>query len=178
MKEKKSRFWFIATVVLATMYLTSNPTLTGKVSSQLTKLWQGVITRVKVPQTPSSTVSSKQQQTVNSPQPIGPYFEQEGVERSDPQEEAVSGQTARVGADRKDDEKVIQESEAQGTTADEVTMQDILVGPQEKPPVGVRGNPATEESGMELETVKEIYARHLEALKILNSEADSEKDEK
>ena len=57
MKAKTSRFWFIATVVLATMYLTSNPTLTSKVGLQLAKLWQVVISRVKVPQPPAGTIS-------------------------------------------------------------------------------------------------------------------------
>ena len=57
MKEKTSRFWFIATVMLAAMYLTSNPTLTSEVGSQLSELWRGVISRVKVLQPPASTES-------------------------------------------------------------------------------------------------------------------------
>ena len=178
MKAKTSRFWFIATVVLATMYLTSNPTLTGKVGSQLAKLWQEVITKVKVPQTPSGTVSPKQQKTLKSSQRVGPDFEEQRAKRSDPQEELASGQTVRAGADDKGEEKVVQENQRQGTAVDEVRMQDILIEPQEKPPAGVSGGPAIDANDMELETVKEIYARHLEALKILNSEAGSEKDEK
>jgi len=178
MKEKTSRFWFIATVVLAAMYLTSNPTLTRRVGSQLSELWQGIISRVRVTKPPTGTISPEQQQLAVPRRPVEPNLEQQRQEIIDPQTEAAQRPTERVGADGKNDEKAAQESQAQGSTVPEVTMKDVLIQPQEKPPAGLSGSPAINEKDMPLEIVKEIYTLHLEALKILNSEVGSKKDEK
>ena len=177
MKEKTSRFWFIATVVLAAMYLTSNPTLTSKVGSQLSELWQGVISRVRVPQPLANTESTEQQQLAEPQRLVGPFLEQQEQQRSDPEEETALLQDERVGGDGKDHERVVQQTQPQGSTAPAVKMKDVLRPPQQRPQAGVSGKPATNEKYMPLEIVKEIYARHLEALKILNSRAGSEKHE-
>jgi hypothetical protein len=175
MKEKTSSIWFIATVVLAAMYLTSNPTLTSKVGSQLSEVWQGVISRVRAPQPPANTRSTEQQQLAEPQRLLGPTLEQQEQQRSDSEEEAALLQDERVGGDGKDHERVVQQTQPQGSTPPEITMKDVLAKPQEKPQAGVSGKPATDEKDMPLEIVKEIYARHLEALKILNSRAGSEK---
>jgi len=177
MKEKTSRFWFIATVVLAAMYLTSNPTLTRKVGSQLSEVWQGVISRVRAPQPVANTESAEQQHLTEPQRLVGPTLEQQEQQRSDSEEEAALLQDERVGGDGNDHERVVQQTQPQGSTAPEVKMKDVLAQPQEKPQAGVSGKPATNEKDMPLEIVKEIYARHLEALKILNSRAGSEKHE-
>ena len=177
MKEKTSSIWFIATVVLAAMYLTSNPTLTSKVGSQLSEVWQGVISRVRAPQPPANTRSTEQQQLAEPQRPVGPTLEQQEQQRSDSKEEAALLQDERVGGDGKDHERVVQQTQPQGSPAPEITMKDVLAKPQERSQAGVSGKPATNEKDMPLEIVKEIYARHLEALKILNSRAGSEKHE-
>ena len=178
MKEKTSSIWFIATVVLAAMYLTSNPTLTSKVGSQLSEAWQGVISRVRAPQPLANTESMEQQQLAEPQRPVGPTLEQQEQQRSDSDEEAAPLQDERVGGDGKDHEKVVQQTQPQRSTPPEVMMKDVLVKPQERSQAGVGGKLATNEKDMPLEIVKEIYARHLEALKILNSKPDSEKNEK
>jgi len=177
MKEKTSRFWFIATVVLAAMYLTSNPTLTSKVGSQISELWQGVISRVKAPQPLANTESTEQQQLAEPQRLVGPTLEQQEQQGSDSKEEAALLQDERVGGDGKDRERVVQQTQPQGSPAPAVKMKDVLRSPQQRPQAGMSGKPATNEKDMPLEIVKEIYARHLEALKILNSRAGSEKHE-
>ena len=177
MKEKTSRFWFIATVVLAAMYLTSNPTLTRKVGSQLSEVWQGVISRVRAPQPVANTEITEQQHLTEPQRPVGTILEQQEQQRSDSEEEAALLQDERVGGDGKDHERVVRQTQPQGSPAPEVKMKDVLRQPPEKPQAGVSAKPATNEKDMPLEIVKEIYARHLEALKILNSRAGSEKHE-
>jgi hypothetical protein len=177
MKEKTSSFWFIATVVLAAMYLTSNPTLTRKVGSQLSEIWQGVISRVKAPQPLATTENTEQKQLAEPQRLVGPTSEQQEQQRSDSDEETALLQNARVGGDGKDQERVDQQTQPQRPTPPEVKMKDVLRQPQERPQAGVSGKSETNEKDMPLEIVKEIYARHLEALKILNSKPESEKNE-
>jgi hypothetical protein len=57
----------------------------------------------------------------------------------------------------------------------EVKMQDVLISQKGSPQPEVSGKVSMNEKYIPLEALKEIYAKHLEALKILNSKPGSEK---
>jgi hypothetical protein len=178
MKENTSRFWFVATVVLAAMYLMSNPTLTSKLVNGLSELWQGVISRVKAPEITAKVDPRSQNPLAEPKQAVNPILEQLEQHGGGTEAEAVRQNGERLAGDSEGDEKVVQETKPGSSTAPEVRMEDVLIPEKEKSPAGVSNSPAVDEKDLPLEVLKEIYARHLEALKILNTEADSDKNEK
>ena len=175
MKEKTSQFWFMATVVLAAMYVISNPAITSEVGSQLSELWQAVISRVKAPEPLANT---EPHSLVTPNQLARAILEQPEHKISDEKEEAAPQQDEQVGKKGQDPERVVQKTQPQGSVAPEVTMQDVLLSQKKSPQPEVSAKDSMNEKYIPLEALKEIYARHLEALKILNSKPDSEKNEK
>ena len=175
MKDKTSQFWFMATVVLAAMYLISNPAMTSKVGSQLSEFWQAVISRVKAPEPLANT---EQHSLATSKQLARAILEQPEHKISDAKEETSLQQDEKVGEHGEDHERVVQETQPHGSVVPEVKMQDVLISQKGSPQPEVSGKVSIDERYIPLEPLKEIYARHLEALKILNSKPGSEKNEK
>jgi hypothetical protein len=174
MKDKTSQFWFVATVVLAAMYVISNPAITSKVGTQLSEFWQAVITRVQAPQ-PSASTEPHSLATPN--QLARANLEQPEHKISETQEEAAPQQDEQVGENVQDPEKVAQNTQPHGSSAPEVKMQDVLISQKKSPQPEVSAKVSMNEKYIPLEVLKEIYAKHLEALKILNSKPGSEKNE-
>jgi hypothetical protein len=57
------RFWLMATLVLATVYLISNPTMASKLGSQTSRIWQLVISKVvKVPELVATITPAEQEE--------------------------------------------------------------------------------------------------------------------
>jgi hypothetical protein len=175
MKDKTSQFWFMATVVLAAMYLISNPAMTGEVGSQLSAFWQAVISRVKAPEPLANT---EQHSLATSRQVARAILEQPEHKISDAKEETALQQDEKVGEYSEDHERVVQKTQPHGSVVPEVKMQDVLISQKGSPQAEVSGKVSINEKYIPLEALKEIYARHLEALKILNSKPGSEKNEK
>lgn len=175
MKDKTSQFWFMATVVLAAMYLISNPAMTSKVGSQLSEFWQAVISWVKAPEPLANT---EQHSSATAKQVARAILEQPEHKISDAKEETALQQDEKVGENGEGHERVVQKTQPHGSVVPEVKMQDVLISQKESPQPEVSGKVSINEKYIPLEALKEIYARHLEALKILNSKPGSEKNEK
>lgn len=178
MKDKTSQFWFMATVVLAAMYLISNPAMTSKVGSQLSEFWQAVISRVKAPEPLANTEQAGQHSLATPRQVARAILEQPEHKISDAKEETALQQDEKVGEHGEDHERVVQKTQPHGPEVPEVKMQDVLISQKGSPQPEVSGKVSIDERHIPLEALKEIYARHLEALKILNSNSGSEKNEK
>ena len=178
MKDKTSQFWFMATVVLAAMYLISNPAMTSKVGSQLSEFWQAVISRVKAPEPLANTEQTGQHSLARQKQMARAILEQPEHKISDAKEETAPQQDEKVGENGEGHERVVQETQPHGSEVPEVKMQDVLISRKGSLQPEVSGKVSIDERYIPLEALKEIYARHLEALKILNSKPGSEKNEK
>jgi hypothetical protein len=172
MKDKTSQFWFMATVVLAAMYLISNPAMTSKVGSQLSEFWQAVISRVKAPEPLANT---EQHSLATQKQMARAILEQPEHKISDAKEETAPQQDEKVGENGEGHERVDQKTQPHGSEVPEVKMQDVLISQKGSPQPEVSGKVSMNEKYIPLEALKEIYAKHLEALKILNSKPGSEK---
>jgi hypothetical protein len=178
MKEKTSQFWFMATVVLAAMYLISNPAMTSKAGSQLSEFWQAVISRVKAPEPLANTEQTGQHSLARQKQMARAILEQPEHKISDAKEETAPQQDEKVGENGEGHERVDQKNQPHGSEVPEVKMQDVLISQKGSPQPEVSGKVSMNEKYIPLEALKEIYAKHLEALKILNSNPGSEKNEK
>ena len=178
MKENTSRFWLVVTVVLATLYLISNPAVISKVGSGLSGLWQAITQRVKTPVLSANLEQTEQPSLAEPNRLVAPIFDQAQQRPSDPKEEATPDQDGEVVGHGKEKVEVTQTTQSHGWVVPEVKMEDVLISQKEKPPTGVTGKVSINEQYIPLETLKEIYARHMEALKILNSKPESEKNEK
>ena len=178
MKDKTSQFWFMATVVLAAMYLISNPAMTSKAGSQLSEFWQAVISRVKAPEPLANTEQAGQHSLATPRQVARAILEQPEHKISDAKEETALQQDEKVRENGEDHERVVQKTQPHGSVVPEVKMQDVLISQKGSPQPEVSGKVSMTEKYIPLEALKEIYARHLEALKILNSNSGSEKNEK
>ncbi len=67
------RFWLMATVVLATVYLISNPTMASKMGSQASQIWQVVISKVvKIPELLATITPAEQEELANREQTVNP----------------------------------------------------------------------------------------------------------
>ena len=172
MRDKTSQFWFMATIVLAAMYLISNPAMTSKVGSQLSEFWQAVISRVKAPEPLANT---GQHSLATQKQMARAILEQPEHKVSDAQEEAALQQDEKVGENGEGHERADQKTQPHGAELPEVKMQDVLISRKGSPQPEVSGKVSMNEKYIPLEALKEIYAKHLEALKILNSKPGSEK---
>lgn len=175
MKDKTSQFWFMATVVLAAMYLISNPAMTSKAGSQLSEFWQAVISWVKAPEPLANT---EQHSLATQKQMARAILEQPEHKISDAKEETAQQQDEKVGENGEGHERVDQKTQPHGSEVPEVKMQDVLISQKGSPQPEVSGKVSINERYIPLEALKEIYAKHLEALKILNSKPGSEKNEK
>ena len=97
MKEKTSQFWFVATVVLAAMYLISNPAMTSKVGSQLSEFWQAVISRVKAPELLANTEQTEQHPLTEPNMVVRRILDEATQQQSDPEVKAVLQLQEKVG---------------------------------------------------------------------------------
>jgi hypothetical protein len=94
---------------------------------------------------------------------------------SDAKEETAPQQDEKVGENGEGHERVDQKTQPHGSEVPEVKMQDVLISQKGSPQPEVSGKVSMNEKYIPLEALKEIYAKHLEALKILNSKPGSEK---
>ena len=184
------RFWLMATLVLATVYLISNPTMASKMGSQTTKIWQKVISKVvKVPELVATMMPAEQEELEEREQAVRPIweqpkqvvrpvFEQPQQQIIDPEEEAVHRQDEKVGRDGKGHEEAVQQTQHRQSPVPEVKMEDVLTPMSEKPLAQASDGPAVSEDAISLEVLREIYARHLEALKIIDSGVGNEQADK
>jgi hypothetical protein len=174
------RFWLMATLVLATVYLISNPTMASKVGSQASKIWQVVISKVvKIPELLATKAPAEQEELANREQTVKPIWEQPQQQIIDPKEKTVHQQDEKVGRDGKGHEETVQETQNhQSQEVPEVKMEDVLTPLAEKPLAQASNGPAVGEEAIPLEVLREIYARHLEALKIIDSGVGNEQADK
>ena len=174
------RFWLMATVVLATVYLISNPTMASKVGSQASQIWQVVISKVvKIPELLATKAPVEQEELANREQTVKPIWEKPQQQIIDPKEKTVHQQDEKVGRDGKGHEETVQETQNhQSQEVPEVKMEDVLTPLAEKPLAKASNGPAVGEEAIPLEVLREIYARHLEALKIIDSGVGNEQADK
>ena len=174
------RFWLMATVVLATVYLISNPTMASKMGSQASQIWQVVISKVvKIPELLATITPAEQEELANREQTVNPILEQPQQQRIDPKEKTVHQEDEKAGRDGKDNEETVQETQNhQSQEVPEVKMEDVLTPLAEKPLAQASNGPAVGEEAIPLEVLREIYARHLEALKIIDSGFGNEQADK
>jgi hypothetical protein len=184
------RFWLMATLVLATVYLISNPTMASKLGSQASRIWQVVISKaVKVPELVATITPAEQEELAEGEQAarpiweqpkqvVRPVFEQPQQKQSDPKREAVEQQDEKVGRDGKGHEEAVQHTQHRQSPVPEVKMEDVLTSMAEKPLTQASDGPAVGEEAISLEVLREIYARHLEALKIIDSGVGNEQADK
>ena len=174
------RFWLMATLVLATVYLISNPTMASKMGSQASRIWQKVIAQVvKVPELVATITPAEQEKLAEREQTVKPVWEQPQQQRIDPKEGAVHQQDEKVGRDGKGHEETVQETQNHHSQeVPEVKMEDVLTPLAQKSLTQARDEPAIGEEAISLEVLREIYARHLEALKIIDSGVGNEQTDK
>ena len=184
------RFWLMATLVLATVYLISNPTMASKLGTGVYELWRGVISKVvKVPELVATIMPAEQEELAEGEQTVRPIweqpkqvvkpvFEQPQQKQSDPKREAVEQQDEKVGRDGKGHEEAVQQTQHRQSPVPGVKMEDVLTSMAEKPLAQVSDRPAVGEEAISLEVLREIYARHLEALKIIDSGVGNEQADK
>ena len=173
------RFWLMATLVLATVYLISNPTMASKLGSQATKVWQKIISRVvKVPELVATITPTDQEELGEQEQTLRSIWEQPQQQIIDPKEGAVQQQDEKVGRDGKGQEETVQETQHQQSPVPEVKMEDVLTPLAQKPLAQFSDGPAVGDEAISLEVLREIYARHLEALKIIDLGVGNEKADK
>jgi hypothetical protein len=172
----------MATVVLATVYLISNPTMASKMGSQASQIWQVVISKVvKIPELLATITPEEQEELASreqSKQVVRPIVEQPEQQRIDPREKTVHKQDEKVGRDGKGHEETDLETQNHQSEVPEVKMEDILTSMTEKPLAQGSDGPAVGEEAIPLEVLREIYARHLEALKIIDSGVANEQADK
>jgi len=180
MLKNTFRFWLIATLVLATVYLISNPTMASKVGSQASEIWQVVISKVvKIPELLATITPAEQEELANREQTVNPILERPQQQRIDPKEKTVHQEDEKAGRDGKDNEETVQETQNhQSQEVPEVKMEDVLTPLAEKPLAQASNGPAVGEEAIPLEVLREIYARHLEALKIIDSGVGNEQADK
>ena len=173
------RFWLMATLVLATVYLISNPTMASKMGSQASRIWQKVIAKVvKVPELLATITPEEQEELAEREQTVNPILEQPQQHRIDPKEKAVHQEDEKVGRDGKGHEETVQQTPHYQPPVPEVKMEDVLTPLAEKPLAQASDGPAVGEEPIPLEVLREIYARHLEALKIIDSGVGNEQADK
>jgi hypothetical protein len=184
------RFWLMATLVLATVYLVSNPTMASKLGSQASRIWQVVISKaVKVPELVATITPAEQEELAEGEQAarpiweqpkqvVRPIFEPPELEKADPKEEKARQQDEKAGRDDKRHKEVAQETQRNQPLVPEIKMEDVLTPMAEKPLAQGSGGPAVGEEAISLEILREIYARHLEALKIIDSGVGNEQADK
>jgi hypothetical protein len=180
----------MATLVLATVYLVSNPTMASKLGTGVYELWRGVISKVvKVPELVATMMPAEQEelaegeQTVRSiweqpKQVVKPIFEPPELQKTAPKLEAVPKQDEKVGGDDKGHKDAIRETQHYQPPVHEVKMEDVLTSMAEKPLTQPSDGPAVGDEAISLEILREIYARHLEALKIIDSGVGNEQADK
>lgn len=184
------RFWLMATLVLATVYLVSNPTMANKVGSQASRIWQNVISKVvKIPELLATIMPAEKEELAEREQTVRPIWEQPKQvvrpifeppqqQRIDPKEETVQQQDEKAGGDGTGHKEAAQETQHQQSPVPEVKMEDVLTPLAEKPLAQASDRPAVGEEAISLEVLREIYARHLEALKIIDSGVGNEQADK
>ena len=184
------RFWFTAILVLTTVYFISNPTMAKQVGTGVYELWQNVVsTVVKAPELLATIERTPQEESAKSEQMVSPIFESPSKvvrpilekserERFEPTEDIASQQDGKLGRDEKSYEELFQKNQDRQSTVPEVKMEDVLLPPADKPQTLAGDGPEVAEKAISLEVLKEIYAKHLEALKILGTKAVDEQNEK
>jgi len=184
------RFWFAAILVLTTVYFISNPTMAKNVSTGVYELWQGVVsTVVKAPTLLATIKQTQQEESAKSEQMVSPFLESpnkvvrpilEKPEKKtvDPTENTAPQRDENLGRDGKGYEELSQKTQDHQSSVPEVKMEDVLLPPAVKPQAQAGEEPEVAEKAISLEVLKEIYAKHLEALKILEMEAVDEQNEK
>ena len=173
------RFWLMATLVLATVYLVSNPTMASKMGSQASKIWQNVVSKVvKIPELLATITPEEQEELAEREQAVNPILEQPQQHRIDPKGEAAQEQDEKVGKDGKGHEETVQQTQHYQPPVPEVKMEDVLTPLAEKSLAQGSDGPAVGEEAISLEVLREIYARHLEALKIIDSGVGNEQADK
>jgi hypothetical protein len=169
----------MATLVLATVYLISNPTMASKVGSQASRIWQNVISKVlKIPELLATIIPAEKEELAEREQTVRPIWERPQQQRIDPKEETVQQQDEKVGRDGKGHEEAVQQTQHQQSPVPEVKMEDVLAPLAEKPLAQASDGPAVDKEAIPLEVLREIYARHLEALKIIDSGVGNEQADK
>ena len=173
------RFWLMATLVLATVYLISNPTMASKMGSQASRIWQVVISKVaKVPELVATIMPAEQEELAEGEQTVRPIWERPQQQRIDPKEETAQQQDEQAGRDGKGHDEAVQQTQNQQSLVPEVKMEDVLAPLAEKPLAQASDGPAVGEEAISLEVLREIYARHLEALKIIDSGVGNDQADK
>jgi hypothetical protein len=113
---------------------------------------------------PKGEAAQEQDEKVGKPQ----------QHRIDPKGEAAQEQDEKVGRDGKGHEETVQQTQHYQPPVPEVKMEDVLTPLAEKS----LAQPAVGEEAISLEVLREIYARHLEALKIIDSGVGNEQADK
>jgi hypothetical protein len=109
---------------------------------------------------------------------VKPVWEQPQQQRIDPKEGVVHQQDEKVGRDGKGHEETFQETQHQKSPVPKVKMEDVLTPLAQKSLTQASDEPAVGEEAISLEVLREIYARHLEALKIIDSGVGNEQADK
>jgi hypothetical protein len=180
----------MATLVLATVYLVSNPTMASKLGSQASEIWQVVISKVvKVPELVATITPAEQKELTAREQPVGPIWERPKQvvnpifkpaepQKTDPKEKTGQQQDEKVGREGKGQEEAVQQSQHHQSPVPEVKMEDVLTPLAQTSLTEASDGPAVGEEAISLEVLREIYARHLEALKIIDLGVGNEQADK
>ena len=173
------RFWLMATLVLATVYLISNPTMASKMGSQASRILQSVISKVvKIPELLATIMPAEKEELAEREQTVRPILERPEQQRIESKEETAQQQDEKTGRDGKGHEEAVQQTQHQQSPVPEVKMEDVLAPLAEKPLAQASDGPAVDKEAIPLEVLREIYARHLEALKIIDSGVGNEQADK
>jgi hypothetical protein len=184
------RFWFTAILVLTTVYFISNPVMAKKVGTGVYELWQAVVSTVVKAPTLLATIKQTQQDESTKPeQTVSPFLESPNKvvrpilenpkqETVDPTENTAHQRDENLSRDGRRYEELFQKSQDHQSSVPEVKMEDVLLPPAVKSQPQASDGPEVAEKAISLEVLKEIYAKHLEALKILDTEAVDEQNEK
>jgi len=166
--------------------------MASRVGSKVSRLLHEVISRVvEAPVRLATTKAKEREELPQSEQWATPNWEQPEqlieptLEQPEPQKnftnlKASPGLVDKVGRGGDGHDEALHRTQIARSTVPEVKLEDVLTPREEKPPTKVNSTPAVSEKAIPLEVLKKIYARHLEALKILNSEAvdEQKKNEK
>ena len=180
MRKNTSLFWVMVTVTLAGVYLFSNHALLTRVESRFSKLWRDVISRTEVHEVlPDQKAEEREEKSVPKPEAVAKSIpEKPEQQASDTETETSQHQREKVEGVDGDRQQLARKTEAQQSPLPKVGLEDVLAPKAHKAEKEQSKKETVQQKTIPLEVLKKVYAKHLEALKILNSGMGNENGER
>ena len=177
MRKNTSMFWVMVTVTLAGVYLFSNPTLRTRAESRFSKLWRDIISKTQVHEVlPDQKAEEREEKSVAEPEAVARSILEKGQQRASYTEaKAAKDEGEKVEGVDGDRQQLARKTEAQQSPLPEVSLKDVLAPKAHKREKEQSKKETVPQKTIPLEVLKKVYAKHLEALKILNSGMGNEK---